>query len=172
MFPNVSFIDFTLIQFLATIRIPSFHTNFLLSRPHSTLSHQHSTLIYPTAAGKLTTEPRGRAFRRQFLPISQKPTILERPSRIFVKAQERRAPDELLILRPFRFFSILFIFNGLYPAKYLLHLRILSIPESCPVLFSESNPLLCKSLLRPLQSSGSGCSLHRTRLPGPAVHRC
>ena len=127
------------------------------------------TLIYPAVAGKLTTEPRGRAFRRQFLPISRKPTILERRSRIFVNAQERRAPDEFLVQRPFHFFSF---FTGLSPAKYLLHLRILSIPESCPVLFSESNPLLCKSLLRPLQSSGSGCSLHRTQLPGPAVHRC
>lgn len=67
------------------------------------------TLIYQAVAGKLTTEPRGRAFRRQFLPISRKPTILERPSRIFVKAQERRAPDEFLIPRPFRYFSFLFI---------------------------------------------------------------
>lgn len=159
-------------RFHASVKITSFHVNFLLSRPHSTLSPQHSTLIYPAVAGKLTTEPRGRAFRRQFLPISQKPTILERRSRIFVNAQERKAPDEVPIRRPFRYFSFLFIFYRPLPGKNLLHLRILSIQESCPVLFSESNPLLCKSLLRPLQSSGSGCSLHRTRLPGPAVHRC
>lgn len=83
---SVSFINFTLIQFLSTIRITSFHTNFLLSRPHSPRSPQHSTLIYPAVAGKLTTEPRGRAFRRQFLPISRKHPLLEWPSRIFVKA--------------------------------------------------------------------------------------
>ena len=42
---------------------PAFETS---SHPSS----GHLTLIHPAAAGKLTTEPRGRAFRRQFLPIS------------------------------------------------------------------------------------------------------
>ena len=138
--------------------ITSSEPDFLLASPQLTICPGHSTLIFPTAAGKLTTEPRGRAFRRQFLPISRKPTILERRSRIFVNAQERKAPDEVPIRRPFRYFSFLFIFYRSLPGKNLLHLRILSIQESCPVLFSESNPLLCKSLLRPLQSSGSGCS--------------
>lgn len=163
---------FTLIRFHASVKITSFHMNFLLSRPHSTLSPQHFTLIYPAVAGKLTTEPRGRAFRRQFLPISQKPTILEAFTNIREgpKREGRRMnSSSSALFVSFQFFSF---FTGLYPGKNLLHLRILSIQESCPVLFSESNPLLCKSLLRPLQSSGSGCSLHRTRLPGPAVHRC
>ena len=59
----------------------------------------------------------GRAFRRQFLPISQKPTILERRSRIFVNAQERKAPDEVPIRRPFRYFSFLFIFYRPLPRQ-------------------------------------------------------
>ena len=104
-------------QIRQRFKITSSYPNFLLPRPHPTLSSGHLTLIHPAAAGKLTTEPRGRVFRRQFLPISQKPTILERPSRIFVKAQERRAPDELLIPRPFRFFSILFIFYRPLPRQ-------------------------------------------------------
>ena len=41
------------------------------------LLSRHWTLIYPAAAGKLTTKPRGRAFRRQFLLLFRKGNKLE-----------------------------------------------------------------------------------------------
>ena len=53
------------------------HSKFLLSRPHSALSTGHLTLIYPTAAGKLTTNFLSALLRRQFLPIFQKRLELE-----------------------------------------------------------------------------------------------
>ena len=53
-------------------KIPSSNPDFLLSSPYPAFTPRHWTLIYQAAAGKLTTEPRRRAFRRQFLPVSFK----------------------------------------------------------------------------------------------------
>ena len=52
--------------------ITSSEPDFLLASPQLTIFPGHSTLIFPTAAGKLTTERPGPRFRRQFLPISRK----------------------------------------------------------------------------------------------------
>ena len=57
--------------------ITSSEPDFLLASPQLTISPGHSTLIFPTAAGKLTTERPGPRFRRQFLPISRKWPELE-----------------------------------------------------------------------------------------------
>lgn len=45
---------------------PEFSDSKALSCPHP----RHWTLIYPAAAGKLTTERSSSRFRRQFLPVS------------------------------------------------------------------------------------------------------
>ena len=58
-------------------RITSSEPDFLLANPQLTISPGHSTLIFPTAAGKLTTERWESRFRRQFLPISRKWPELE-----------------------------------------------------------------------------------------------
>ena len=58
-------------------RITSSEPDFLLANPQLTISPGHSTLIFPTAAGKLTTERPEPRFRRQFLPISRKWPELE-----------------------------------------------------------------------------------------------
>ena len=58
-------------------KITSSAPDFLLASPQLTISPGHSTLIYPAAAGKLTTERPGPRFRRQFLPISRKWPELE-----------------------------------------------------------------------------------------------
>ena len=65
-------------------RITSSEPDFLLASPQLTIFPGHSTLIFPTAAGKLTTERPGPRFRRQFLPISRKWPELEAavPSRV------------------------------------------------------------------------------------------
>ena len=68
---------FTLIQIESVSRITSSEPDFLLANPQLTISPGHSTLIFPTAAGKLTTERPGPRFRRQFLPISRKWPELE-----------------------------------------------------------------------------------------------
>ena len=57
--------------------ITSSQSDFLLASPQLTISPGHSTLIFPTAAGKLTTERCESRFRRQFLPISRKWPELE-----------------------------------------------------------------------------------------------
>ena len=57
--------------------ITSSEPDFLLASPQFPLSPGHFTLIYPAAAGKLTTEPWLQRFRRQFLPISRKRSELE-----------------------------------------------------------------------------------------------
>ena len=57
--------------------ITSSEPDFLLASPQLTISPRHSTLIFPTATGKLTTERPGPRFRRQFLPISRKWPELE-----------------------------------------------------------------------------------------------
>ena len=57
--------------------ITSSEPDFLLASPQFPLSPGHFTLIYPAAAGKLTTERPGPRFRRQFLPISRKWPELE-----------------------------------------------------------------------------------------------
>ena len=51
--------------------ITSSEPDFLLASPQLTIFPGHSTLIFPTAAGKLTTERWESRFRRQFLPISR-----------------------------------------------------------------------------------------------------
>ena len=58
-------------------RITSSEPDFLLASPQLTIFPGHSTLIFPTAAGKLTTERWESRFRRQFLPISRKWPELE-----------------------------------------------------------------------------------------------
>ena len=58
-------------------RITSSEPDFLLASPQLTISPGHFTLIFPAAAGKLTTERPGPRFRRQFLPISRKWPELE-----------------------------------------------------------------------------------------------
>ena len=65
-------------------RITSSEPDFLLASPQLTIFPGHSTLIFPTAAGKLTTERWESRFRRQFLPISRKWPELEAavPSRV------------------------------------------------------------------------------------------
>ena len=57
--------------------ITSSQSDFLLDSPQLTISPGHSTLIFPAAAGKLTTERPEPRFRRQFLPISRKWPELE-----------------------------------------------------------------------------------------------
>ena len=57
--------------------ITSSEPDFLLASPQLTIFPRHSTLIFPTAAGKLTTERPEPGFRRQFLPISRKWPELE-----------------------------------------------------------------------------------------------
>ena len=57
--------------------ITSSEPDFLLASPQLTICPGHSTLIFPTAAGKLTTERWESRFRRQFLPISRKWPELE-----------------------------------------------------------------------------------------------
>ena len=57
--------------------ITSSQSDFLLDSPQLTISPGHSTLIFPAAAGKLTTERPEPRFRRQFLPISRKRPELE-----------------------------------------------------------------------------------------------
>ena len=57
--------------------ITSSEPDFLLASPQLTISLGHFTLIFPTAAGKLTTERPEPRFRRQFLPISRKRPELE-----------------------------------------------------------------------------------------------
>ena len=74
---NSFHILFTLIQFGPNPEIASSDPDFLLSSPYLTISPGHSTLIYPAAAGKLTTERLEPRFRRQFLPISRKRPELE-----------------------------------------------------------------------------------------------
>ena len=59
------------------LKSTSSNADFLLPRPHPTLSPRHFILIHPEAARELTTKPRGRAFRRQFLPILRKRFELE-----------------------------------------------------------------------------------------------
>ena len=50
---------------------------FLLPRPHLALSLGHLALIYPAAAGKLTTQLWGGGFRRQFPPLLRDRSKLE-----------------------------------------------------------------------------------------------
>ena len=57
--------------------ITSSEPDFLLASPQLTISLGHFTLIFPPAAGKLTTERPEPRFRRQFLPISRKRSELE-----------------------------------------------------------------------------------------------
>ena len=68
---------FTLIQVESVSGITSSQSDFLLASPQLTISPGHFTLIYPAAAGKLTTERPEPRFRRQFLPISRKWPELE-----------------------------------------------------------------------------------------------
>lgn len=64
---NVFFAENAPIKIKVRNKITYFHSVFLLPRPHLALSLGHLALIYPAAAGKLTTKPRDRAFRRHFL---------------------------------------------------------------------------------------------------------
>ena len=76
--------------------ITSSQSDFLLDSPQLTISPGHSTLIFPAAAGKLTTERPEPRFRRQFLPISRKRSELEAVHR---RPCWRRPPCEALFLR-------------------------------------------------------------------------
>ena len=76
--------------------ITSSEPDFLLTSPHLTISPGHSTLIYPAAAGKLTTERPEPRFRRQFLPISRKWSELEA---VHSRPCWRRLSCESLFLR-------------------------------------------------------------------------
>ena len=74
---NVFFAENAPVKIEVRNKITYFHSVFLLPRPHLALSLGHLALIYPTAAGKLTTERWESRFRRQFLPISRKWPELE-----------------------------------------------------------------------------------------------
>ena len=76
--------------------ITSSQSDFLLASPQLTISPGHFTLIFPAAAGKLTTERPGPRFRRQFLPISRKWSELEA---VHSRPCWRRPPCEALFLR-------------------------------------------------------------------------
>lgn len=74
---NVFFAENAPVKIEVRNKITYFHSVFLLPRPHLALSLGHLALIYPAAAWKLTTKPRGRGFRRQFPPLLRDRSKLE-----------------------------------------------------------------------------------------------
>ena len=74
---NVFFAENAPIKIKVRNKITYFHSVFLLLRPHLALSLGHLALIYPAAAWKLTTKPRGRGFRRQFPSLLRDRSKLE-----------------------------------------------------------------------------------------------
>lgn len=74
---NVFFAENAPIKIKVRNKITYFHSVFRLPRPHLALSLGHLALIYPAAAWKLTTKPRGRGFRRQFPPLLRNRSKLE-----------------------------------------------------------------------------------------------
>ena len=74
---NVFFAENAPVKIEVRNKITYFHSVFLLPRPHLALSLGHLALIYPAAAWKLTTKPRGRGFRRQLPPLLRDRSKLE-----------------------------------------------------------------------------------------------
>ena len=74
---SIFFALFPLIKVYLRLKNHFFSSGFPVSKTSSHLLSPHLALIYPAAAVKLTTEPRGRAFRRQFLLLSRKGYKLE-----------------------------------------------------------------------------------------------
>ena len=74
---NVFFAENAPIKIKVRNKITYFHSVFLLPRPHLALSLGHLALIYPAAAGKLTTQLWGGGFRRQFPPLLRDRSKLE-----------------------------------------------------------------------------------------------
>lgn len=74
---SIFFAIFSLIKVWFRSKNHFFSSGFPASKTSSRLLTLHLALIYPAAAGKLTTKPRGRAFRRQFLLLFQKGNKLE-----------------------------------------------------------------------------------------------
>lgn len=74
---SIFFAIFSLIKVWFRLKNHFFSSDFPVSKTSFRLFSRHWALIYPTAAGKLTTKPRGRAFRRQFLLLFRKGNKLE-----------------------------------------------------------------------------------------------
>ena len=74
---NVFLATRALIQIQHRNKITYFHSDFLLPGPPTALFSGHLALIYPAAAGKLTTKTRGGGLRRQFPPLLRDQSKLE-----------------------------------------------------------------------------------------------
>lgn len=74
---SIFFAIFSLIKVWFRSKNHFFSSDFPVSKTSFRLFSRHWALIYPTAAGELTTKPRGRAFRRQFLLLFRKGNKLE-----------------------------------------------------------------------------------------------
>ena len=74
---NVFFAENAPIKIKVRNKITFFHSDFLLPGPPTALSLGHLALIHPATAWKLTTQPRGRGFRRQFPPLLRDRSKLE-----------------------------------------------------------------------------------------------
>ena len=86
---SIFFAIFSLIKVRFRSKNHFFSSDFPVSKTSFRLFSRHWALIYPTAAGKLTTKPRGRAFRCQFLLLFRKRRGLEAARRIFLVQSQR-----------------------------------------------------------------------------------
>ena len=141
--------------------ITSSEPDFLLASPQLTISPGHSTLIYPAAAGKLTTERPGPRFRRQFLPISRKRSELEAVHR---RPCWRRPPCEALFLR--RVTPTCSGFSRAAPGRVGAFLSakpyfFAGSRQHAPVFLGQSPAVLAPSFLRSLISSPGHANMLR-----------